>query len=111
MDFLRSDRNALWLVPLVLGIGSCVCSFAPMLYLWGTVVIPIDAQHMPLGDTFAFAGKLSENLTPWQAVYTVLLYCVPLSLMVAVAALGFFLIRGYQSQGLASKKPSKPPIK
>ena len=111
MDFLRSDRNALWLAPVVLGIGSCLCSFAPMLYLWGTVVIPIDAEHMPLGDAFGYGAQLTERLTTWQAIYTVLLYCVPLALMVMVAAVSFFLIRDYQSRDPNASKGSTRPSK
>jgi hypothetical protein len=109
MDFLRSDRNALWLAPVVLGIGSCLCSFAPMLYFWGTVVIPIDAEHMPLGDAFTYGAQLTEHLSTWQALYTILMYCIPLGLMLVVGAVSFFLIRGYQNPGSPSHKTPAPP--
>lgn len=111
MDYLRSDRNALWLAPVVLGIGSCLCSFAPLLYFWGTVVIPIDAEHMPLGDAFGYGMQLTEQLTTWQAAYTVLLYCVPLGLMFVVGIGSFFLIRAYQSGDPKSQQSPRPPAK
>ena len=111
MNYLRSDRNAQWLVPIVLGVGSCMCSFSPMLYFWGTVVIPIDAAHMPLSDAFTYGAQLTEHLTTWQAAYTVLLYCVPLALMLVVGAVSFFLIRGYQSQATPLHKAPAPPLK
>jgi hypothetical protein len=108
MDFVRSNRNALWLVPIVLGVGSCVCSFSPMLYFWGTVVIPIDAEHMPLGDTVALATELSENLTTWQILYTLSMYCIPLMLMASVAVASFALVRGVQNRNKSAQQ-SPPP--
>src|SRR5689334_10443224 len=98
MEFVRSNRNALWILPVVLGIGSCICSFSPMLYFWGTLVIPIDAEKLPLGDTVALATELSENLTTWQILYTISMYCIPLIVMATVTMITFVLVRSYQKK-------------
>lgn len=109
MNFLRSDKNAQWIVPVVLGLVSCVGSFAPMLYFWGTVIIPIDAEHMPLGETVANAIALAERLSTTQIVYTFFMYCIPPALLITVGLVSFVLIRGYQDRNAHPPAPPRPP--
>jgi hypothetical protein len=104
MEFVRSNRNALWLVPIVLGVGSCICSFSPLLYFWGTLIIPINAEELPLGDTVALATELSENLTTWQILYTISMYCIPLAVMGIVLVASFVFVQSYQKRNAASQK-------
>ena len=97
--------------PLVLSVASCICSFSPLLYFWGTLVIPIDAEHLPLGEALTTAVQMTENLNTWQVVYTLLMYCIPLTLLLVVGLGSFVFIREYQNQSAAPQKPYTPEQK
>ena len=104
MEFLRSDKNAQWLVPVVLGVASCLCSFGVMLFLFAQVVVPMDTS-MPLEDLIPYAMRLSETLSAGQLLYITSMYCIPPVLLVGVGIVSFFFVRGYQ----AEHQPPKPP--
>jgi len=110
MDFLRSNKSAQWVVPIGLGLFSCVCSCAPMMCLFMTVVMPIDTTGMPPDQAFQMGLELGQQASAGQQLYSLSMYCVPPFLLVAVGLVSFFLVRGYQQRNAPpAPPPSAPP--
>jgi hypothetical protein len=112
MNFVRSNKNAQWLVPIVAGVFSCVCSCGLMFCLFMTVVMPADYTSVPPDQAFQYGLQLGQHANQAQQLYSLAMYCIPPLLLIVVGIAAFFAIRSYQKRNTSpgSVPPSPPAV-
>jgi hypothetical protein len=109
MDFLRTNKNAQWLVPVVAGVFSCACSCGVMFCLFATVVMPANYANVPPDQAFQYGLQLGQHATPAQQLFSLAMYCVPPLLFVVVGIAAFLWLRSYQKRN-APPMPFTPGV-
>lgn len=112
MDFIRSNKNAQWLVPIAAGLFSCVCSCAAMFCLL-MAMMPAGSSSAGMSPSEAFQhGMDLAQANPSLQIFSLAFYCVPPFLMLAVGVVVFFVVRSYQQRSVSpvSTLPPNPPV-
>ncbi len=104
MNELLQSPHARWIVPVLLGMFSCICACAVMFCLWTTVIMPADTGGaVGVQEGFMQGFEAGRDATPFQSLYALSMFCVPPVLMVIVGVGSYFLMRAFQS----SREPAR----